>query len=251
MSRIASFVLAAFLAVTVSVARAQSAPPAPPATQPADVPAVKIDAKTGKPNERFMQMHEEFLARAKQGDVGLLFLGDSITQGWRRHEKLFNERFGKYKPANFGIGGDRTQHVLWRINNGELENIKPKVIVLMIGTNNSAADPADKIAAGVEKIVQTAKEKTGAKVLLLAVFPRGETPEKAADRRATIKAVNGRIQKLDDGGKTVRYLDLSDKFMNADGTISKEIMPDYLHLSDKGYQIWADALEQPLKEMMN
>jgi lysophospholipase L1-like esterase len=239
--------VALFVSFSSASTRAQTA--APPAPQPADVPAVKLDAKTGKPNESFMKMHESFVQQARQGGIDLLFLGDSITQGWRRHQDVWDAHFGKYNAANFGIGGDRTQHVLWRIENGELEGIKPKVAVLMIGTNNSAVDPAEKIAAGVEKIVKATREKTGAKVLLLAVFPRGETPEKAAKQREVIKGVNERIAKLDDG-KNVRYLDLSAKFMNPDGTISKEIMPDYLHLSKQGYQIWAEALDAPLKEMM-
>src|SRR5829696_2203607 len=198
-----SLVIVTFAAVVICtpLVRAQTAaPPAPaapaaPAPQPADVAAPKIDPKTGEPNDRFMQMHEKFLARAKEGDVGLLFLGDSITEAWTKHAALWDDHFGRYKPANFGIGGDRTQHVLWRIENGELEGIKPKAIVLMIGTNNSASDPADAIASGVEKIVKIAREKTGAKVLLLAIFPRGETPEKAAKQREVIKAVNDRIKK--------------------------------------------------------
>jgi lysophospholipase L1-like esterase len=239
--------IVAALFIVASIARAQTTQPPP---QPADVPAIKYD-REGKPNEKFMKLHEQFVERAKQGDTDLLFLGDSITAGWNGQKQIWDAHFGKYKPANFGIGGDRTQHVLWRIENGELEPpMKPKAIVLMIGTNNSAHDPAEKIAAGIEKIVSTARQKTGAKVLLLGVFPRGETEEKAAKQRRVIKEVNDRIRKLDDGGKNVRYLDLSEKFMNADGTISKEIMRDYLHLTEKGYQIWADALSQPLKEMM-
>jgi lysophospholipase L1-like esterase len=197
-----------------------------------------------------MQKHEKYVEQAKTGGVDLLFLGDSITEQWHKQQEMFDEHYGKYKPANFGIGGDRTQHVLWRIENGELEPpMKPKLIVLMIGTNNSKDDPSDKIASGVEKIVSTARDKTGAKVLLLAIFPRGETPEKAAQQREVIKGVNERIKKLDDG-KNVRYLDIGEKFMNPDGTISKEIMPDYLHLSKEGYQRWADAIDGPVKEMM-
>jgi lysophospholipase L1-like esterase len=239
-------VLAALL-VIASVARGQTTQPPP---QPADVPAIKHD-KDGKPNAKFMKLHEQFVNKAKQGDTDLLFLGDSITAGWNAQKEIWDAHFGKYKPANFGIGGDRTQHVLWRIENGELEPpMKPKAIVLMIGTNNSAHDPADKIAAGIEKIVTTARQKTGAKVLLLAVFPRGETPDKAAKQRETIEGVNERIKKLDDG-QNVRFLDLSEKFMNADGTISKDIMHDYLHLTKKGYEIWAEALDEPLKEMIN
>jgi lysophospholipase L1-like esterase len=235
------------LSLLSSLARAQATQPPP---QPADVPAIKYD-KEGKPNAKFMKLHEQFVDKAKQGDTDLLFLGDSITAGWNAQKEIWEQHFGQYKPANFGIGGDRTQHVLWRIENGELEPpMKPKAIVLMIGTNNSAHDPADKIAAGIEKIVTTARQKTGAKVLLLAVFPRGETAEKAAKQRETIKGINERIRKLDDG-KNVRFRDLTGQFMNADGTISKDIMHDYLHLTRKGYEIWAEALDEPLKEMMN
>jgi lysophospholipase L1-like esterase len=244
-------VVVAFL-MTSSLLRAQATEPTtkPLPPQEADVAAIKFDAKTGKPNSAFMKMHAQFVEQAKKGGVGLLFLGDSITQQWHKQQEMFDEHYGNYKPANFGIGGDRTQHVLWRIENGELEPpMKPKVIVLLIGTNNSKDDPAEKIASGIEKIVSTARDKTGAKILLLAVFPRGETPEKAAQQRATIKAVNERIKKLDDG-KNVRFLDFGDKLMNPDGTISKDIMPDYLHLSKDGYQIWADAIDGPLKEMM-
>ncbi|MEA2709105.1 MAG: hypothetical protein QOF78_1706 [Phycisphaerales bacterium] len=221
-------------------------------TQPADVPAPKIDAKTGQPNEKFMALHQQFLERAARGDVDLLFLGDSITAGWNGQKGIWQAHFDKYKPANFGIGGDRTQHVLWRIENGELAPpMKPKVVVLMIGTNNTNSDPSDQIASGVEKIVKSARDKTGAKVLLLAVFPRGENPndEKVVKQRAIIKGVNDRIKKLDDG-KNVRYLDIGDKFLQPDGSISKEIMRDFLHLTEKGYQIWAEAIDQPLKEMM-
>ena len=240
----------AFALLFTSVARAQQATQPAPPPQPADVPAIKYD-KEGKPNEKFMKLHESFVEKAKQGDTDLLFLGDSITAGWNGQKEIWEQHFSKYKPANFGIGGDRTQHVLWRIENGELEPpMKPKAIVLMIGTNNSNSDPAEKIAAGIEKIVTTARQKTGAKVLLLAVFPRGETEEKAAKQRRVIKDVNERIRKLDDGGKNVRFLDIGEKFTNAAGSISKEIMRDYLHLTEKGYQIWAEALDQPLKEMM-
>ena len=195
-------------------------------------------------------MHEQFVAKAKEGGVNLLFLGDSITQGWRNQAATWDDHFSKYKPANFGIGGDRTQHVLWRIENGELDGIKPKVIVLMIGTNNSLADPPDKIASGIEKIVKTAGDKTGAKVLVLAIFPRGEpTNPDDVKRRETIRQVNERIKKLHDG-RNVRYLDIGEKFINPDGTISPEIMKDKLHLTSKGYQIWAEALDEPLREMM-
>ena len=251
--------LASLLVLALSVAslRAQPAaapaPPAPAATQPApkqepDVAAIKYDSKTGQKNEKFLKMHEEFADRAKQGNVDVLFLGDSITNGWRSQKEIWETHFGKYNPANFGIGGDRTQHVLWRIENGELETIRPKVVVLMIGTNNVNGDRPARIADGITKIVETIKSKQPqAKVLLLAVFPRSAEP--THEHRAKIKQINDTIAKLDDGGKSVRYLDIGDKFLQPDGTLSKDIMPDYLHLSKQGYQIWADAISPVLAEM--
>lgn len=252
--------LLALLTLTTTLSHAQDNPATAPATaattkplprQEADVPAMKYDPRTGEPQAGFMRLHERFVEQAKKGDVDLLFLGDSITQGWGNNGKAaWARHYANRKAANFGIGGDRTQHVLWRIENGELEPpIKPKVIVLMIGTNNSASDPGDKIAAGVERIVKTAREKTGAKVLLLAIFPRGETAIKAATQRSVIAIANERIAKLDDG-KNVRFLDPSNKLQNPDGTISREIMYDYLHLTPQGYEIWADAMEPLLKDML-
>jgi lysophospholipase L1-like esterase len=243
------------LSFSVSFVCAQEAKPAAPPSpqQQADVAAPKINGKTGEPDEKFMTMHKQFVEKAKAGDTDLLFLGDSITAGWKNNGSTpWDDHFKQYKPANFGIGGDRTQHVLWRIENGELEGIKPKLTVLMIGTNNSANDPADKIAAGIEKIVKTLREKSGTKVLLLAIFPRGADPkdEKTAKQRATIAAVNNQIKKLDDG-KNVRFLDISEAFLSPDGSLSKEVMPDYLHLSRDGYERWAKTMDRPIKEMMS
>lgn len=207
-------------------------------------------ATVPKPREgAWVKRHESFLERAKKGDVNLLFLGDSITQGWEGGGKATWERFyGPRHAANFGIGGDRTQHVLWRLDNGEADGIKPKVAVLMIGTNNSGQNSADEIAEGIEAIVKKLHEKLPeTKILLLAVFPRGEKP---GPTREKLAAVNQRVAKLDDG-KTVKYLDIGPKFLNEDGTISKEIMPDFLHLTPKGYRIWADAIEPTLWSMLD
>ncbi len=233
---------------------AQASAPATtaPAVAPQDptVPSIKYDKDGITPNGRFIKMHEKFVEQAKQGGIDLLFLGDSITAGWASNGKdVWKEKYEPRNAANFGIGGDRTQHVLWRIENGELQNLKPKVVVVMIGTNNTAQGDADKIAQGITKIVKTAQAKTGAKVLLLGVFPRGKNAEKGGKQREKITRINEVISKLDDG-KTVRYLDLKDKFQQPDGTIAKEIMPDFLHLSPKGYTIWAEAMEPLLAEMM-
>src|SRR5262249_49674189 len=145
---------------------------------PAATPSPRM-GKGGQPDQGWMKRHEGFVAIAKKGDVNVVFLGDSITDAWRNSgKKAWDKHFGPLKPANFGIGGDRTQHVLWRISNGEMEGIKPKVAVLMIGTNNVGGDSADQIADGIKAIVQKLGELSpDTKVLLLAVFPRGEKQE--------------------------------------------------------------------------
>lgn len=243
---------ALFAETKPAAAPAAPAKPAAPAVklppQAPDVAAPKM-GPDGKPNAGFMKSHENFVAIAKKGDTDLLFLGDSITAGWGGKKDIWEKAFGAYKPANFGIGGDRTQHVLWRIENGELDGIKPKAAVLMIGTNNSSSDTAEGIAKGITKIVETIRAKTPAtKILLLAVFPRGEKAENNA-ARGKLKQVNATIAKLDDG-KHVHFLDIGAKFLEADGSLSKEIMPDFLHLSAKGYQIWADAITPKLAELL-
>jgi lysophospholipase L1-like esterase len=202
----------------------------------------------------WIKMHQSFLERKKQGKIDLLFLGDSITQLWfgegepgKSPREVWDKFYGRRHAANFGIGGDRTQHVLWRLDHGEVDGIKPKVVVLMIGTNNVHADTPAEIADGVTAIVKVLRKKLPvSKILLLAVFPRGEKPDATRDR---LNAVNLRIKKLDDG-KMVRYLDIGSKFLNEDGTASRDVMPDFLHLSGKGYAIWADAIEPTLKEML-
>ncbi len=216
--------------------------------QAPDVAAQKY-GNDGNVNPGFMKAHESFVALAKEGKAQLVFLGDSITAGWGRNKEIWEKAFGEYQPVNFGIGGDRTQHVLWRITNGELDGIKPKGVVLMIGTNNASSDSAEGIAKGITKIVQTIREKQPqAKILLLAVFPRGEKAENNASRDKLIE-VNKTISKLDDG-KNVFYLDIGSKFTQPDGSLTKDIMPDFLHLSPAGYQIWADSIKDKLAMLM-
>ena len=220
--------------------------------------AVAQDPKTSAPNALTAQertqpwwqgMHQSFLERAKQGDVGLLFIGDSITQGWGNAPKVWDRFYGPRKPANFGIGGDQTGHLLWRIDHDELKGISPKAVVLMIGTNNLGSDKDADIAAGIEAVVKAIRAKLpDAKLLLLGVFPRSEKPTEQA--RGRIKDINERISKLDDG-KSIHYLDIGKVFLEDDGTLSKEIMPDFLHLSTKGYRRWADAIEPTLWSLVD
>ena len=239
------------LLVAIAAAQAQTKPAAPAVKLPPQAPDVAAEkfGPDGKVNAGFIASHERFVKIAQEGTAQLVFLGDSITAGWNGKKEIWDKAFGAYKPANFGIGGDRTQHVLWRITHGELDGIKPKAVVLMIGTNNSGSDPAEGIAKGVTAIVETIRAKQPqAKILLLAVFPRGEKPSPNPGREKLAK-VNEIIAKLHDG-QNIHFLDIGAKFLQPDGSLTKEIMPDFLHLSAQGYQIWADAISPKLAELM-
>jgi len=220
-------------------------------------PATNSALRPGPRDTNWVKRHEGFVAIAKQGGVDVLFLGDSITDFWRNRGKAVWERnYGAMHAANFGISGDRTQHVLWRMANGELDGIAPRVVVLMIGTNNTGFE-ADKVtprntpaeaAEGVKAIVRGLRAKFPAtKILLLAVFPRGEKPDNP--QRLQVAAINAIIAKLDDG-RAVRYLDIGPKFLAPDGALPKDVMPDFLHPNEKGYDIWAAAIKGPLAELL-
>ncbi len=138
--------------------------------------------------------------------------------------------------------------MLWRLQNGELEGIKPKVIVLMIGTNNARNNSAPEIVEGITAIIKEFRIRLpDSKVLLLGVFPRDGQPN--TPNRVKIKEINSSIAKLDDG-RHVKYLDIGEKFLEPDGTMSKEVMPDFLHPNDKGYQIWTDAMQEALASLL-
>ena len=204
-------------------------------------------------DESFIKRHNEFLRILKTTRPNVIFFGDSLTDNWHKHQDIWETSFGQYNPANFGISGDHTQNLLWRIINGELDDTSPKVIVLQIGTNNtqvqSEEGSPENIATGIKAIVDLIIQKQpGAKILLIACFPRGEKP--ASDiRNLKLKTINSMIAKLDDG-KRIHYLDFADSFLRADGTIAKELMPDFLHLSSSGYRVWADAITPKLTELM-
>jgi lysophospholipase L1-like esterase len=203
------------------------------------------------PVEKDRNRHEEFLKVTKAGGVDLLFVGDSITDGWRGGGKaIWDKNFGPFKPANFGISGDRTEHVIWRMRNGELEGLQPKLVVIMIGTNNGG-DSAPDVALGIKTIISDIHERCPrAKFLLLGIFPRSEKPDGA---RAKNEEVNKLISRYagDLSLGRVSYMDIGPKFLAADGvTLPKDIMPDFLHPNEKGYQIWADAIIDKVKQLM-
>jgi lysophospholipase L1-like esterase len=244
---------------------------------------------------RDIPRHKDFLKRIEEskgvGDV--IFLGDSITHGWEG-QKAWQEHFGSFKPVNLGIGGDQTGHVLWRITEGhELDHLKPKAAVIMIGTNNIGGHTAQQIAGGIKAIVEELKrQKPHIKVLVLGVFPRGSSSDAERSleqisegikpindelkkekpdikhlnalvrnlekQRGTIPAaklnkkvaeINAIIANLDDG-KTVFYKEIGKEFLDQNGGLSGEIMPDYLHLSAKGYDIWGKAIKGDIEKLV-
>ncbi len=203
-----------------------------------------------EPLNRDIPRHKQFLKTVEKGEGDIIFLGDSITEGWGgAGKKAWAETFTPLKAVNLGIGGDQTGHVLWRITEGkEIEPLKPKLAVIMIGTNNTGGHSAEQIAGGIKAIVEELrKQKPEMKILLLGIFPRSA---KATDKiRDKIKAINTTIAKLDDG-KMVVYKDIGEKFLDQDGTLDKKIMPDMLHLSEEGYAIWAKAIEDDVKKML-
>lgn len=212
---------------------------------PGCIPAKKNPER----HDRFMEQKERLL---KRGPIELVFEGDSITDGWRNGDQrdIFEAAFGQYNPFNTGISGDRTEHLLWRIDHGELDGLHPKVVVMMIGTNNLGNRPPQtpkQTIDGITCVVKAIQQKLpDTKILLLGVFPRGA---KADDPfRAKIKEVNAAISKLDDGTH-VKYLDFGDKFLTPEGELTREIMPDFLHPNYKGYEIWANAIKPTVDRM--
>jgi lysophospholipase L1-like esterase len=254
------------------------------------------DNPAAKSLNRDNDRHKEFLKRIEQskgaGDV--IFLGDSITHGWEGQPKAWQEHFGSFKPVNLGIGGDQTGHVLWRITEGhELDHLKPKAAVIMIGTNNIGGYSAQQIAGGIKAIVEELKrQKPHIKVLVLGVFPRGNggdaersleqisegvkpINEELKKEKADVKRLNALVKSLQqlpgtipaaklnkkvgeinaiianlDDGKTVFYKDIGKEFLDPSGGLSGEIMPDYLHLSARGYDLWGKAIKGDLEKLV-
>ncbi|MGL4513038.1 MAG: GDSL-type esterase/lipase family protein [Lacipirellulaceae bacterium] len=232
------------------------------AEPPAAVTAVPQDADWWRDRHRDKLATKDRMLAEPSG-VRLVFVGDSITQSWESDSAkgLWAERFVPRRVLNLGFSGDRTQHVLWRLapgepadqgttKGGELDGLSPALYVVMIGTNNTGhlQDPAEDTAEGVRLIVERLREASPeAHVLLLAVFPRGATTDDPL--RKLNDGVNERIAKLADND-SVHFLDIAAKFLNDDGTLSKEIMPDLLHLSERGYGLWADAIEPHVARLM-
>ncbi len=223
------------------------------ASTPPNLPPVSPACKALVPefHEGTQGRHDRFNATSKEGKATLVFLGDSITQSWEGGGKVVWDRYyANRNAANFGVSGDRTENVLWRLDNGNFDGLSPKLIVVMIGTNNTGhrKDPAAETAAGVAAILDRLKAKCPkSKILLLAIFPRGET--KTDELRVINDETNRLIRTLADG-KRVVWKDVSDKFLDASGAMKKDLMPDLLHPNTQGYEVWAAAMEPEIRRLL-
>lgn len=204
------------------------------------------------------QAHEDLLAKARQGGIDVYFIGDSIVRRWGTSDAQYrplldnwNANFHGWNAANFGWGADRLEHILWRLENGELEGVNPKVIVILAGTNNldrnGTSDTAvGDITEGMRAILAVCRGKAPrATVLLTAIFPRNDF----ATAVPAINKINARFAGLADG-RTVRFIDVSAQFAGSDGKLFPGMTVDNLHPSVKGYQAWADALKPHLTELL-
>ncbi|RYX84430.1 hypothetical protein EON83_09900 [bacterium] len=217
----------------------------------ASVPSPRQDA-----NSRLA--HEQLVAKAKSGGIDLYFLGDSITRRWGATDPQYaamlanwRQNFFGWNAANFGWGADRIQNMLWRIQNGELEAVNPKVIVILAGTNNVGTTVGDEakvadIVAGIRALIETSQQKAPmAKIILTAIFPRNDNMAVLPE----IQQINQGIEKLSDG-KTIYYLNVNDKLASPDGTLFEGMTADKLHLTVKGYQVWAEGLQPLLAQLL-
>jgi len=190
----------------------------------------------------FGREHQKCLARTKAADFDLCLLGDSITAMWPGD--LFNKYFAKYRPANFGIGGDRCENVLWRLQQGELAGTKPKLIMLLIGTNNQGMNTAPEVAWGVGLVVRRLREVCPeAKILLVGIFPSRGTPYEKT------REINAGVAKLADGA-TIRFVDPGLKMLAADGTILPGMLSDAVHLTPQGYAVWGEGTADEIAALM-
>ena len=214
------------------------------------------DRPTPRDDRNSHVAHEQLVEKARRGGIDVYFIGDSITRRWGATdypEFLANwkKNFHGWNAANFGWGADLTQHMLWRLQNGELDGVNPKVIVILAGTNNVGRDPGDDakvadVTRGIRALIDTCRTKAPRAIIVLtAIFPRNDNPAV----RPTITRINENIARFADG-KTIRFLNVNDKLADANGSLIEGVTVDKLHLSIKGYQIWADGLKPIFTELL-
>lgn len=218
----------------------------------ADVPQHAATLPAPSPYDWARPRVAELERRAReQAGARLVFLGDSITEGWEGNgHEIWREKLAPLGAVGLGVSGDETAHVLWRLQQGHLDPLRPKAFVLMLGTNNAgnAGHGPRQIADGVQAVLADLLWRfPGAKVLLLGVFPRGQQPDDPL--RRSIAAANQLLERLADHDR-VHYLDIGAAFLEPDGTLSAEVMPDYLHLSPLGYRRWYEAIAPKLQQLL-
>lgn len=212
------------------------------------VEKTKIKPENRNKEAYWVKRHQKILAKAGQMDhVDVLFLGDSITHGFENNF-VWNYHFKDMAVLNAGISSDRVEHMLWRIKQGVIKKAQPKVVVLLGGINNLGMASPEHTAAGIATIIEEIKKDSPhTKILLQGVFPAGKLP--SDKKRARVAKLNKILATFDDGA-TVQYINFGSKFLSADGSISKKIMFDYLHLTSKGYHIWASSIDDKLADML-
>ena len=225
-------------------------------------PDYRTESVTPHPLEQVWSMdwwiprHEEKLARIRElaaahQPVDVVFIGDSITHNWEKDGKaVWASHYAGYNALDLGFGGDHTENVLWRLQHGEIDGVRPKVAVVMVGTNNTGDRQEDPrtTAAGIRRILdEIRRRQPDTRILLLAVFPRDEQPT------SPLRRLNDRVNAIISGyadGEHVFFLDIDRALTNADGTLSRDVMPDLLHPNEKGYAIWAAQMEPMLLQLL-
>ena len=231
----------------------QPARAAVPQAENATVPPTGVARRRTDPNSEIA--HSELLAKAHAGVIDVYFVGDSITRRWGALDypgllANWNDNFFGWNAANFGWGGDRTENILWRLENGELDGVDPKVVVVQAGTNNLNEGTDDSqiesITAGIQVIVDTCRAKApDAVIVLTGVFPRRDVPS----FNSAIDGINEGLAALADGDG-IRFVDINDRLSDGDGRLLDAMSDDGLHLSAAGYQVWADALKPVLRDIL-
>lgn len=238
------FLSVLFLCAAFSQVVAQTCPAGVPALTPATL-------QEEWAVEWWMPRHEAKLQEDGRENAKLIFIGNSITHGWEDTGKeIWNEYYGPYGAYNIGYSGDRTENVLWRFQHGELDGINPKLAILLIGTNNTGhrQDSPECTAKGIEMILGELEQRLpDTKVLLLAIFPREASPN--GELRQLNNQINDRIEAFADGER-VHFLNINDAFLDEDGVLSEEIMPDLLHPNEYGYQLWAQAMQPTIEDLL-
>lgn len=197
----------------------------------------------------WMQRHENILEQNSNQQTDLIFIGNSIIHHWEgTGQESWEKNFAKYNPVNMGFGGDQTQHVLWRLDNGELDGINPKLAIVMIGTNNAGSGhSSEMIADGVIQIISRIRNKLPeTKILLLRIFPRGEPGSEIRQTNTTASEIFSKVA----DNEVIFYEDINEIFLDENGNLPKEIMPDKLHPNAKGYELWAEAIVGTINELM-